>query len=248
MSELGKHPSVVDSSLLTNHQSASLIITLIGSQRGSRKSGRRPSVGDHRGEWNRRPPDEVQQIATRRCSADAEAFATGRKETCHGSPVGLDASHRQGKIQEQVGKEANSLPQEASAPQKRTDAKRVTRSIKFNGCDNRAATEDLVAIARSPPVTSPLRVSRANSLVFRIRFVFPVCHRFPFVVSQYGFLAQWSSPPRRSGRAPLTHPAPSHHLSHRTAPARVIAIRSTKRFGDANGFCSRNALNFCQFR
>ena len=62
-----------------------------------------------------------------------------------------------------------------------------------------------------------LRVSRANSLVFRIRFVFPVGHLFPLVVSQDLIHAQSSSPPRRSGRAPLTHPAPSHHLSHRTA-------------------------------
>jgi hypothetical protein len=56
-------------------------------------------------------------------------------------------------------------------------------------------------------------VSRANSFVFRIRFVFPVCHGFPLVVSQDCFLAQLSSPPRRSGRAPLAHPAPRFHLS-----------------------------------
>jgi hypothetical protein len=32
---------------------------------------------------------------------------------------------------------------------------------------------------------STLRVSRPGSLRFRIRFVFPVCHLFPVVVSQY---------------------------------------------------------------
>ena len=37
--------------------------------------------------------------------------------------------------------------------------------------------------------TPPLRVSRPWSLWFRLRFVFPVCHGFPVVVSQYLNLA-----------------------------------------------------------
>jgi hypothetical protein len=36
---------------------------------------------------------------------------------------------------------------------------------------------------------------------------------FPVVVSQYFIPAQLRSPPRRSGRAPLTHPAPRRHLA-----------------------------------
>jgi hypothetical protein len=90
-------------------------------------------------------------------------------------------------------------------------------------------------------------VSRTNSLVFRIRFVFPVGHWFPVVVSQYSIHVQSSSPPRRSGRAPLTHPAPSHHLSPHPL-TRLIAIRSVKRFGDANGYAASKALNLDQFR
>ena len=83
--------------------------------------------------------------------------------------------------------------------------------------------------------------------MFRIRFVFPVGHLFPVVVSQYCFHAQLSSPPRRSGRAPLTHPAPSRYLSTALLP-RDMAIRSTKRRGDASGLCSVNALNFAQLK
>ncbi len=54
-------------------------------------------------------------------------------------------------------------------------------------------------------------VSRVNSHLFRIQFVFSIVHRFPFVVTQYCSRAQSSSPPRRSGRVPLTHPAPHRH-------------------------------------
>ncbi len=43
--------------------------------------------------------------------------------------------------------------------------------------------------------------SRVQALVFRIRFVFTVCHWFPVVVSQYLILANCLSPPLRSGRA-----------------------------------------------
>ena len=83
--------------------------------------------------------------------------------------------------------------------------------------------------------------------MFRIRFVFPVCHPFPLVVSQDLIHAQLRSPPRRSGRAPLTHPAPGRYLSTALLP-RDIAIRSVNRCGDASGFCSRNALNFGQLK
>ena len=70
---------------------------------------------------------------------------------------------------------------------------------------------------------------------------------FPVVVSQYCLHAQLRSPPRRSGRAPLTHPAPSRYLST-ARPPRDIAIKSVKRAGDASGFCSVNALNFAQLK
>ena len=51
-------------------------------------------------------------------------------------------------------------------------------------------------------------MSRAVSLGVRLSFVFPVTTWFPVVVSRYYNHVQLRSAPPRTGRAPLTHPAP----------------------------------------
>ena len=90
-------------------------------------------------------------------------------------------------------------------------------------------------------------VSRASLLCLGYSLFSLFATWFPVVVSQYLIHAQLRSPPRRSGRAPLTHPAPSRYLSTALLP-RDITIRSVSRRGDASGFCSRNALNFAQLK
>ena len=57
-----------------------------------------------------------------------------------------------------------------------------------------------------------LRVSRANLSCLGYGLCSLLATWFPVVVSQYGSHAQLSSPPRRSGRAQLTHPAPRRYL------------------------------------
>ena len=87
----------------------------------------------------------------------------------------------------------------------------------------------------------PVRtVSRAKLLCLGYGLFSLFATWFPVVVSQYFIRAQLRSPPRRSGRALLTHPAPSRYVSI-ALPPRDMAIRSVRRPGDANGFCSRNA-------
>ncbi len=107
-----------------------------------------------------------------------------------------------------------------------------------------------------PPPTRPLkfetdrrgrRVSRASLLCLGYGLCSLFATSFPPVVSQYWIHAHCRSPPPRSGRAPLTHPAPNHYLAIAPA-ARDIAIKFVKRVGETNGYCSRNLVNFPQLK
>ena len=80
----------------------------------------------------------------------------------------------------------------------------------------------------SATVLPPFGVSRAILLCLGYGLFSLFATWFPVVVSQYFIHAQWKSPPRRSGRAQLTHPAPSRYLAI-ALPSRAIAIRSIRR-------------------
>ena len=58
----------------------------------------------------------------------------------------------------------------------------TTSDLSTNGYDYPAAGEEFSIPDAADP---PLRESRPRSLWFRLHFVFPVCHPFPLVVSQY---------------------------------------------------------------
>ena len=95
-----------------------------------------------------------------------------------------------------------------------------------NGGDQRAAESDSPSSEALPP---PLGASRRASLGFRIRFVFPVCHGFPLGgVTIFDPCPIDVLNPLRTGRAPLTHPAPNRHFS----PG--IIVLSSSRSGPSN--------------
>ena len=60
--------------------------------------------------------------------------------------------------------------------------------------------------------TSQLRASRAVPLDIRLTFVFPVATWFPGWCHNISTVVNWELPPLRTGRAPLTHPAPRPHV------------------------------------
>ncbi len=76
---------------------------------------------------------------------------------------------------------------------------------------------------------SPLRASRRVSLGFRIRFVFSVCHGFLLCgVTIFDPCPIDVLNPLRTGRAPLTHPAPHQHR-HAKACCEAVEKRSVFR-------------------
>jgi hypothetical protein len=82
------------------------------------------------------------------------------------------------------------------------------------------------SVKNAPP---QLGVSRAILLCLGYGFFSLLATGFPVVVSQYFIPAQLTSPPCRSRRATLTHPAPRRHLASGGSGQKTIRNRAITR-------------------
>ncbi len=124
-------------------------------------------------------------------------------------------------------------------------------SLATNACNHRVGAGDLV---RRKLAVRQLRVSRAILLCLGYGLFSLFATWFPVVVSQYFIPAQLRSPPRRSGRAQVTHPAPNEPLRRRrqhygfTASYRHAATLDTKPLAKTYSSGNRTRLSSNHFQ
>jgi len=68
-----------------------------------------------------------------------------------------------------------------------------------------------------------------------MKLVFPVATRFLWWCHNISSIRHCTLTPLRTGRAPLTHPAPDHHMSPGDYRGSLIAIRLVSFEGTASG-------------